>query len=121
MSNQEKLDTPVKGKTYTLFADGEDTKRYYAEIKRLADVFLQRCPVRKAFGPDTEGGKKTLAFGLENHWGRSEDTPIRQRDSQTVIVHLYPECFGPLEKLALCEEAWQYACHDGGEIAPAHA
>jgi hypothetical protein len=47
LSNQEKLYTPVQGKTYSLFAEGDDSERYYAEIKRLADVFLQRCPDEK--------------------------------------------------------------------------
>ena len=47
LSNQEKLYTPVQGKTYSLFAEGDDTERYYAEIKRLTDVFLQRCPDEK--------------------------------------------------------------------------
>ena len=44
MSNHERLYTPVQGKTYSLFAEGDDSEHYYAEIKRLADVFLQRCP-----------------------------------------------------------------------------
>jgi hypothetical protein len=44
LSNRKKLASPVQGKTYSLFAEGEDTERYYVEIKRLADVFLQRCP-----------------------------------------------------------------------------
>ena len=39
MSNPEKLYTPIQGKTYTLFAEGDDSEHYYAEIKRLADVF----------------------------------------------------------------------------------
>ena len=47
MSNDKKLYTPVQGKTYSLFAEGDDPERYYAEIKRLADVFLQRCPDEK--------------------------------------------------------------------------
>jgi hypothetical protein len=47
LSNHEKLYTPVQGKTYSLFAEGDDSERYYAEIKRLADGFLQRCPDKK--------------------------------------------------------------------------
>ena len=52
MSNPEKLYTPVtpvQGKTYSLFGEGIDSESYYAEIKRLADVFLQRCPDEKRF------------------------------------------------------------------------
>jgi len=45
--NHEKLYTPVQGKTYSLFAEDNDCERYYAKIKRLADVFLQRCPDEK--------------------------------------------------------------------------
>jgi len=44
LSNQGKLYTPVQGKTYSLFAGGDDSELYFAEIKRLTDVFLQRCP-----------------------------------------------------------------------------
>jgi hypothetical protein len=47
LSNHQKRYTPVQGKTYSLFAKGDDPERYYAEIKRLADVFLQRCPDEK--------------------------------------------------------------------------
>ena len=47
MPNPEKLYTPVQGKTYSLFAEGDDSEHYYAEIKRLADIFLQRCPDEK--------------------------------------------------------------------------
>jgi hypothetical protein len=47
LSNNRKLYTPVQGKTYSLFAEGDDPERYYAEIQRLADVFLQRCPDEK--------------------------------------------------------------------------
>jgi hypothetical protein len=47
LSDRKKLYTPVQGKTYSLFADGDDPERYFAEIKRLADVYLQRCPDEK--------------------------------------------------------------------------
>jgi hypothetical protein len=44
MSNHGVSYRPVHGKTYSLFADGEITERYYAEIQRLADMFLEHCP-----------------------------------------------------------------------------
>jgi hypothetical protein len=47
LSNREKLYTPVQGKTYSLFAEGDDSERYFATIKHLADVFLQRYPDEK--------------------------------------------------------------------------
>jgi hypothetical protein len=47
LSNNQKLYTPVQGKTYSLFAEGDDSTIYFAAIKRLADVFLRRCPDEK--------------------------------------------------------------------------
>ena len=66
LSNHEKLYTPVQGKTYSLFAEGDDSEPYYAEIKRLADVFLQRCPDEKRLlGLIQKVGKKPLLLGLK--------------------------------------------------------
>jgi hypothetical protein len=65
LSNHEKLYTPVQGKTYSLFAEGDDSERYYAEIKSLADVFLQRCPDEKRLlGLIQKVEKKTFLLGL---------------------------------------------------------
>jgi hypothetical protein len=64
LSNHEKLDTPVQGKTYSLFAEGGTSERYYAEIKRLADVFLQRDPDQKRLlSLIRKVGKKPLLLG----------------------------------------------------------
>ena len=66
LPNHEKLYTPVQGKTYSLFAEGDDSERYYAEIKRLADVFLQRCPDgKRLLGLIQKAGKKPLLLGLK--------------------------------------------------------
>jgi hypothetical protein len=66
MSNHQKLYTPVQGKTYSLFAEGDDSERYYAEIKRLADVFLQRCPgEKKLLVLIQKAEKKTFLLGLK--------------------------------------------------------
>ena len=66
MSNQEKLYTPVQGKTYSLFAEDDDSERYYAEIKRLADVLLQHCPgEKKLLDLIQEAEKKTFLLGLK--------------------------------------------------------
>jgi hypothetical protein len=46
-SDPGRLYKPVPGKTYSLFAVGGDSEHYYAEIKRLADLFLQRLPDAK--------------------------------------------------------------------------
>jgi len=66
LSNPEKLYTPVQGKTYSLFAEGDDSERYYAEIKRLADVFLQRCPDQKRLlGLIQKVGERPFLLGLK--------------------------------------------------------
>jgi hypothetical protein len=64
LSNREKLYTPVQGKTYSLFAVDDDSERYYAEIKRLADVFLRRCPDgKRLLGLIQTVGKKPFLLG----------------------------------------------------------
>jgi hypothetical protein len=64
LSNHQKLYTPVQGKTYSLFAEGDDSERYYAEIKRLADVFLQRCSDEKRLlGLIQKVGKRPFLLG----------------------------------------------------------
>jgi len=66
LSNHDKLYTPVQGKTYSLFAEGDDSEHYYAEIKRLADVFLQRCPDRKRLlGLIQKVGERPFLLGLK--------------------------------------------------------
>ena len=66
MSGHGNLYTRVQGKTYSLFADGDDTERYYAEIKRLAGMFLQRCPdERKLLSLLQNAGKQPLLVGLK--------------------------------------------------------
>ncbi len=66
MSNPEKLYAPVRGKTYSLFGEGQDTEPYYGEIKRLADMFVQRCPDEKRLLSLIQkvGGKRFL-LGLK--------------------------------------------------------
>ena len=55
---------PVQGKTFSLFADCNDVERYYAQIKRLADVFLQHCSDEKELLELTQkAGKKSLLVG----------------------------------------------------------
>jgi hypothetical protein len=66
LPNHEKLYTPVQGKTYSLFAEDDDSERYYAEIKRLADVFLRRCPDgKRLLGLIQKVGKKPFLLGLK--------------------------------------------------------
>jgi hypothetical protein len=66
LADHEKLYTPVQGKTYSLFAEDDDSERYYAEIKRLAEVFLRRCPDEKRLlGLIQKVGKKPFLLGLQ--------------------------------------------------------
>ena len=66
MSNPERLYTPVEGKTYSLFAEGDDSEHYYGEIKRLADVFLQCVPdERRLLGLIQKAGARPFFLGLK--------------------------------------------------------
>jgi hypothetical protein len=66
LSNPERLYTPVQGKTYSLFAEGDDSEHYFSEIKRLADVFLQRCPDEKRLlSLIQKVGEKPFLLGLK--------------------------------------------------------
>ncbi len=65
MSHHPLLYTPVQGKTYSLFAAGGDSEPYFAEIKRLADLFLQRCPdAKRLLALIRQAGQKSLLRGL---------------------------------------------------------
>jgi hypothetical protein len=66
LSNHDKLYTPVQGKTYSLFAAGDDSEHYYTEIKRLADELLQRCPDEKRLlGLIQKAGERPFLLGLK--------------------------------------------------------
>jgi hypothetical protein len=66
LSNNQKLYRPVQGKTYSLFAEGDDSERYFIEIKRLADVFLQRCTDEKRLlGLIQQVGKRPMLLGVK--------------------------------------------------------
>jgi len=66
LSEEKRQYTPVRGKTYSLFAECDDTEHYYAEIKRLADACLKRCPdERKLLGLIQKVGKKPFLGGLK--------------------------------------------------------
>ena len=66
LSNHQELYPPVQGKTYSLFAADGGSERYFAEIKRLTDIFLQRCPDAKKFlGLIRKVGKRPYLLGLK--------------------------------------------------------
>ncbi len=82
MSNHEKLYTPVQGKTYSLFAECDDSARYYAKVKHLADLFLQVCPDEKRLlGLIQKGGKRPLLLGSKS---RKADKKILQFVQETL-------------------------------------
>ena len=65
MSNHPTLYTPVQGKTYSPFAEGDDSEGYFAEIKHLTDAFLQRCPdEKKLLGLIQKAGKRPYLSGF---------------------------------------------------------
>jgi hypothetical protein len=66
LSNNKKLYTPVQGQTYSLFAEGDDSARYYTKIKRLTDLFLQRGPDEKRLlALIQQAGKRSFLKGLK--------------------------------------------------------
>lgn len=89
LSNPERLYTPVKGKTYSLFADGDDSEHYYREIKRLADVLLRRCPDEKRLlGLIQKVGKKPFLSGLKTSWADQETLQfVRETLRQSLSIY----------------------------------
>ncbi|SPF32707.1 hypothetical protein SBDP1_1070004 [Syntrophobacter sp. SbD1] len=66
MTQNGKLYTPVQGKTYSLFADSDDPLLYFAEIRRLADMFLKLCPDKqKLLDLIPKAGKNLFWEGLK--------------------------------------------------------
>jgi hypothetical protein len=66
LPDQKILYKPVTGKTYSLFAEGGDSEPYFAEIKRLADLFLTRCPdANRLYGLIQKAGEKSFLPGLK--------------------------------------------------------
>ncbi len=65
MSKFNKIYKPLRGKTYSLFGECGSSEHYYAEIKRLADMFLQHCPdERKLLRLIQKMGKRPLLSDL---------------------------------------------------------
>ncbi len=48
MNDHENIQGPIIGKTYSLYADKNRTGDYYALIRKLTDLFLQKCPDEKS-------------------------------------------------------------------------
>jgi hypothetical protein len=87
LSNHEKLYNPVQGKTYSLFAEGDDSERYYAKMKRLAELFLLRCPDEKRLlGLIQEVGKRPFLLGSKT---KRADQKILQFIRKTLRQSLF--------------------------------
>ncbi len=66
LPNHQKSYTPVQGKTYSLFAEGGDSERYYAKIKGLADLFLRQGPdAKRLLGLIQQAGERSWLQGLK--------------------------------------------------------
>ena len=76
MSDQKQLYRPVRGKTYSLFAEGGDSEQYFAEIKRLADLFLERCPDENRLLRLIQKGAK-WSFALSLKTSRADRKTLR--------------------------------------------
>jgi hypothetical protein len=82
LSNQGKLYTPVQGKTYSLFAGDDAGEHYFAEIKRLADMFLTRVPdAPRLLALIQKLGKRPSLWGLK---AGGKDRQTRQFIRQTL-------------------------------------
>jgi hypothetical protein len=89
LSNPERLYTPVQGKTYSLFADGDDSAHYFSEIKRLADVFLQLVPdERRLLGLIRKMGVRPFLLGLRTTGANRETLRIiRETLRQSLSIY----------------------------------
>lgn len=54
------IETPVQGKTFSLYGDACDTNNYYSDIDKIARLCLEKCPdIRKLINLlEEESGKK---------------------------------------------------------------
>jgi hypothetical protein len=89
LSDQEQRYTPVQGKTYSLFAEGSASEPYFAEIKRLADLFLQRCPDRpRLLRLIQKAGKKSFSFRLQTSAADRETIQfVRETLQQSLSIY----------------------------------
>jgi hypothetical protein len=86
----KKLYTPVQGKTYSLFAEDDDSERYFAEIKRLADMFLRSCPDEKRLlGLIQKMGNNPFPWGLLKTGGADRKTLRLVREALRQSLSVY--------------------------------
>jgi hypothetical protein len=75
MEEDKNVNGPFIGKTYSLYGDDTRTERYYALIRKLTSLFLQRCPDEKELLLQIQnaGGKSSLIKRLS---GKQVDKPL---------------------------------------------
>ncbi|MBI4699148.1 MAG: DUF116 domain-containing protein [Nitrospirae bacterium] len=74
MSEEKEKYKPVTGKTYTLFGPNAGTVEYYSIIKKLTDLFLQKCPdANKLLFQVQKAGARTSFINLS---ARRTDRPL---------------------------------------------
>lgn len=74
MIEQKTVETPVQGKTYSLYGDSPGTDRYYRSVREVADLCVQQCPdVRELLSRLQQASKKKrfLKKQLRTHGGGS--------------------------------------------------
>jgi len=100
LSNSQRLYKPVIGQTYSLFAEDDDSERYFATIQHLADEFLRRPPDEKRLlGLIQQMGKRQYLSGLTT---TRADREIRQfiRETLRQSLSIYtPNVAGHLKSL----------------------
>jgi hypothetical protein len=102
--DQKQLYRPVQGKTYSLFAVKGDSEPYFAEIKRLADLFLQRCPgENRLLRLIQKAGKSPFPLGLKTTRADRETLGfIRETLRQSLSIYT-PEVAEHLKTLPLAK------------------
>jgi hypothetical protein len=75
MTRHENESRSLKGKTYSLYGDETRTEQYYTLIRKLTNLFLQRCPNKKKLQLQIQnaGGKSSLIKRLS---GKQVDKPL---------------------------------------------
>lgn len=75
MTAQERKE-PIEGKTYSLYGDSPETDQYYSLIKKLTDLFLQKCPNEKRLLSQIQKASGYLPLLKKLSWKYADKTLI---------------------------------------------
>jgi hypothetical protein len=103
LADQKQLYRPVQGKTYSLFAQGDDSERYFSEIKRLADLFLKRGPDPHRLLRLIQKGGKPFPLGLKTTRADRETLRFIRKTLKQSLSGYTREVAGHLETLPLAK------------------